>query len=364
MGGDLADSRILIVDDAVTNLRLAKSALVGAADVFTVTSAERMFELLDKAMPHLILLDINLPGMDGIQALKALKSKPNTADVPVIFLTGRTDTGSEVEGLRLGAVDYIAKPFEPELLRARVEIHLTLRSQRLRLESQSRELERFNMNLQELVAEEAEKITRLQGAIFSTVVDLVESRDDTTGGHVSRTMKWLKHLLEGMEKLGIYRDELRSWDSDIVLQSSMLHDVGKISISDSILKKPGSLTPAEFEAMKLHTTFGAAVLDKISATLPGKDAQFMGHARILALSHHEKWDGSGYPFGLAGEAIPLQGRLMAVCDVYDALISKRPYKEPFTHEKAVEIILQGAGTHFDPALAEVFGMVCKGFWAP
>ncbi|MDR1038821.1 MAG: response regulator [Deltaproteobacteria bacterium] len=354
MNSDLVGARILIVDDAVTNLRLAKSALVGAGDVFTVTSAERMFELMDTALPHLILLDINMPGMDGIEALKNLKSKPATADVPVIFLTGRSDTGTEVEGLKLGAVDFISKPFEPELLRARVRLHLTLRNQRLRLETQSRELERFNMSLQDMVAEEAGKVTRLQGAVFSTVVDLVESRDDITGGHVNRTMNWLRLLLQGMEEDGVYLDEIRAWDHEIVLQSSMLHDVGMISISDSILKKPGKLDEREFEEMKLHTTFGAAVLDRISATLPDEDAQFMRHARIFAETHHERWDGKGYPNGLSGTDIPLQGRLMAVCDVYDALVSRRPYKDPFTPEKALEIILEGAGTHFDPALVEVF----------
>ncbi|MDR1081813.1 MAG: response regulator [Deltaproteobacteria bacterium] len=364
MTAELGSARIMIVDDAVTNLRLAKSALAGAGDVFTVTSAERMFELMDTALPHLILLDINMPGMDGIEALKALKSKPATADVPVIFLTGMTDTGTEVEGLRLGAVDYIAKPFEPELLRARVGIHLTLRSQRLRLESQSRELERFNRNLQAMVAEEAGKVVRLQGAVFSTVVDLVESRDDITGGHVTRTMSYLKLLMDAASAAGVYLDEISAWDQDINHQSSMLHDVGKISISDSILKKPGRLTEQEFEDMKLHTTFGAAVLDKISATLPEEDAQFMRHARIFAETHHEKWDGTGYPYGLSGTDIPLQGRLMAVCDVYDALISKRPYKEPFPPEKAERIIIEGSGTHFDPALIDVFSKICRDFRKP
>ncbi|MDR1037517.1 MAG: response regulator [Deltaproteobacteria bacterium] len=364
MTAELGNARIMIVDDAVTNLRLAKSALSGAGDVFTVTSAERMFELMDTALPHLILLDINMPGMNGIEALKALKSKPDTADVPVIFLTGLTDTGHEVEGLRLGAVDYIAKPFEPELLRARVGIHLTMRSQRIKLETQSQELERFNRNLQAMVAEEAGKVVRLQGAVFSTVVDLVESRDDITGGHVTRTMNFLKLLMDGAVESGVYSDEIGAWDQEIILQSSMLHDVGKISISDAILKKPGSLTPQEFEEMKLHTTFGAAVLDKISATLPEEDAQFMRHARIFAETHHEKWNGSGYPFGIPGAEIPLQGRLMAVCDVYDALISKRPYKDPFPVEKAERIIIEGAGSHFDPNLVGVFAKICHRFREP
>jgi putative two-component system response regulator len=249
MTAELGGSKIMIVDDAAANLRLAKSALIGADDVFTVPSAERMFELMSdgKRAPRLILLDINMPGMDGIEALKILKANPETADIPVIFLTGRTDTGSEVEGLKLVAVDYISKPFEAELLRARARIRLTLRSQRIRLESQSRELERFNSGLKAMVDEEAGKVMRLQGAVFSTVVDLAESRDDITGGHVTRTMNYLSMLMEAMAEAGTYADEIGGWDAGIVLQSSMLHDVGKISISDAILKKPGRLNDEEDE---------------------------------------------------------------------------------------------------------------------
>ncbi|MDR1487105.1 MAG: response regulator [Deltaproteobacteria bacterium] len=364
MKDKFTDAKIIVVDDAVTNLKCAKMSLADTAQVYTVISAQKMFDLLDSIVPHLILLDINMPGMDGLEALKILKENPKTADIPVIFLTSKTELDSELEGLSSGAVDYITKPFEPLLLQKRVAIHLMLHQQRLELEEQSKQLKNFNDNLQQMVREETEKVTRLHGAIFTTVVDLVESRDDITGGHISRTTKWYAYLLEDLTRTGVYKEEISAWDQNIVLQSSMLHDVGKIQISDAILKKPGKLTEEEFAEMKLHTVFGAAILDKISATLPQDDALFISHAKVMALTHHEKWDGSGYPYGLSGKDIPLEGRLMAITDVYDALISKRPYKEAFSHETAVEIIIGNSGAHFDPSLIEVFKRVYKKFEAP
>ncbi|MDR1164405.1 MAG: response regulator [Deltaproteobacteria bacterium] len=354
-------ANILVVDDSLTNLKSAKLALNDLGNVFTAPSAAKMFALLDSVIPDLILLDINMPEMSGLEAIALLKKDPRTLDVPVIFLTSRTDSGSELQGLHLGAVDYIGKPFDSHLLKMRVEIHLVMRNQRRALESQSLELRKFNDNLQEMVREETEKVVRLQGAIFHAVVDLVESRDDITGGHISRTMKWLKHLVDGLLERGLYREEIQEWNLSVFLQSSTLHDVGKISISDAILKKPGKLTEEEFAAMKLHTTFGAEIIDKIKASLPEKDSSFLYHARVLALTHHEKWDGTGYPQNLAGENIPLQGRLMAISDVYDALVSKRPYKEPFSHEEATRIIVDGAGKHFDPTLVKVFESVASKF---
>jgi putative two-component system response regulator len=205
-----------------------------------------------------------------------------------------------------------------------------------------------------MVEEETAKVSKLQGSVLETVVDLVESRDDITGGHISRTMKWLELMLEGIVTTGIYGDVVKSWDKSLFLYSSRLHDVGKISISDSILKKPAKLTFEEFEEMKHHTTIGASIIDRICESLPETNHHFMNQAKILALTHHEKWDGTGYPGKLEGRNIPLQGRLMAIADVYDALISKRPYKPSMTHEEAAEIIISGAGTHFDPRLIEIF----------
>ena len=307
--------KIMVVDDAVTNLKRAKDALSSMGDVYTVPSALRMFELLPMVSPSLILLDINMPGMSGMEALGILKRSEAHAAIPVIFLTSNADPGSEMDGLSQGAVDYITKPFDPGLLRKRVEIHLTIQRQRRKLEEQSRQLRNYNENLQRMVQEETSKVSALQGAILDAVVDLVEGRDDITGGHISRTMRWLGILLDGVVEGGLYPESRLGWDHKLILQSSRLHDVGKIGITDIILQKPGKLTVSEFEAIKRHTTLGAQIIDKISLSLPKEDHLFLNHARVLALTHHERWDGTGYPMGLAGERIPLEWRLMAISDV-------------------------------------------------
>ncbi|MDR1472145.1 MAG: response regulator [Synergistaceae bacterium] len=348
-------TRIMVVDDNLTNLKFVKSVLSEKYDVFTVPSAAKMFSLLDTDAPSLILLDINMPEMDGIEALKKLKEGEKTRDIPVIFITARNDPESEVTGLDLGAVDYISKPFEPPILRKRVEIHLTMELQRKTMEHQKRELQNFNDNLQRMVEEKTGSVLELQRAILNTLAEVVESRDEITGGHVQRTNKWLRIMLEGLQDFGLYSEEISDWDVNLMLQSSQLHDVGKISISDSILKKPGKLTSEEFEEMKRHSVFGAKIIDKIGENMSNND--FLTHSRIFALTHHEKWDGSGYPYNLRGEEIPLQGRIMAIADVYDALISDRPYKKAFSHEQASQIIMEGRGTHFDPVLVDVFEQV-------
>jgi putative two-component system response regulator len=348
-------TRIMVVDDNITNLKYAKTALSEMYDVFTIPSAAKMFsviETLDNNLPSLILLDINMPEMDGIEAIKILKIKSETRDIPIIFLTSKSDPDSEVEGLALGAVDYIAKPFQPHLLRKRVEIHLTMEFQRQTLERQKLDLQNFNENLRRMVEEKAGRVLELQGAILSTMADLVESRDDITGGHVQRTKRQLGILAAALQDFGLYREDTAGWDIDLLLQSSQLHDVGKISIRDSILMKPGKLTPEEFEEMKRHTVFGEKIIEKIGTNTSESD--FLKHSKIFAGTHHEKWDGTGYPDGLRGEGIPLQGRLMAIADVYDALTSDRPYKKAFSHDEASQIIIDGSGTHFDPVLIDVF----------
>ncbi|MDR2386619.1 MAG: response regulator [Deltaproteobacteria bacterium] len=354
MGHNLNQAKIMVVDDSVTNLKLAKSALADRGEVFTVPSAQRMFELLEEVKPHLIVLDINMPGMSGLEAIRSLKARESTKEVPVIFLTANADVGSEIEGLRLGAVDYLYKPIEPTLLKQRVDIHLTILSQRLDLERKGEELRLFNENLKRLVVEETNKVVRLQASVLDTVVDLVESRDATTGDHVARTLKWMETLVFALLARADCPTEAHSWNLTLLLQSSRLHDVGKITIPDAILKKPGPLTPEEFEIMKSHANSGAEIIDKIAQNLPPSEASYLVDARVMALTHHERWDGQGYPLALSGEQIPLKGRVMAITDVYDALTSFRPYKKALSHEKASEIIISESGTHFDPALVEVF----------
>jgi len=325
---------IYLVDDNITNLTLGKNALAVHYKVFTMNSGASLLKFLERNIPDLILLDVEMPEMNGYEVIKIIKSKMETKDIPVIFLTAKTDGDSELEGFSLGAIDYITKPFSPSLLLRRIETHL--------------ELTNYNKHLQEMVTAKTKSVLELQNAILKTMAELVECRDHVTGGHIERTTHYLGVLLDAMQIQG----KIIDWDLKLVLQSAQLHDVGKISIKDSVLQKPTKLTPEEFEEIKRHTIYGESIIEKIKKSTT--ERVFLEHAGIFAATHHEKWDGSGYPRGLKGEEIPLQGRLMAIADVYDALVSERPYKKYYTHEEAVNIIKEGRGSHFDPDLVDLF----------
>ncbi len=342
----------MLIDDNITNLSAGKCALQDIYDVLTVPSGERALQLLEKIKPDLILLDIEMPEMDGYETIRQIKANHDLDNIPVIFLTAKSDPVSEFDGLSLGAVDYISKPFSVPLLKKRIELHMLIEEQQKRLAVQNERLMDYNDNLQKMVEDKTEKIVKLQDVILGTVADLVEFRDGDTGGHVERTQLYLKALVEKMLERKIYHDVVKNWDIKLVIQSAQLHDVGKIGVPDSILNKPGRLDPEEFEVMKRHTTIGKEVIDRICAK--ADENEFLQQAAILAYSHHERWDGKGYPCGIAAEEIPLQGRMMAIADVYDALISERPYKKAFTHEEAVKIIIDGKGTQFDPILTDLF----------
>jgi putative two-component system response regulator len=345
-------NKIILVDDNPSNLRTGKNVLSEKYEVYTAPSAAKLFDLLNDINPAMILLDIEMPEMNGYEAIKILKAKENTKDIPIIFLTGKTDTENELTGLDLGAIDYITKPFQPALLLKRIEVHLLVEAQKKTLEVQQKELKNFNDSLQKMVDEKTKTVLELQDAILKTVADLVESRDDITGGHIERTQRGVGLLVEALRDHPAYGREVALWDLKLLLQSSQLHDVGKIAISDRILQKPGRLADEEFEEMKKHTVFGVQIIEKIESSTSASD--FLKYAKIFAETHHEKWNGSGYPNGLARENIPLQGRIMALADVYDALVSERPYKKAFSHAEAVKIIHDGKGTQFDPSLTDVF----------
>ncbi|MDR2092259.1 MAG: response regulator [Azoarcus sp.] len=343
----IADDRklVMLVDDSLANLMVGKEALSSAYKVLTVPSAPKMFEMLNKYNPALILLDLDMPEVNGYDAIKVLKTNPATRDIPVVFLTAMNDDNSELMGLNLGAVDYITKPFSAALLKKRVELHLLL-------ESQKKALQDYNNNLQEMVIRKTRTVFKLQNKVMQAMAEMVEGRDTVTGNHIERTQKCLRVLLSAAMELDCYRDQTHEWDMELLLQSSQLHDVGKIAISDSILKKPGKLTDEEFTEMKNHVVFGVNFIERLEED--DDDSLFLCHAKTFAKYHHEKWDGSGYPGGVAGTEIPLLGRLMAIVDVYEALTSTRPYKKAFDHKSSVEIIRQGKGTHFDPGLVELF----------
>ena len=348
-------STIILVDDNLTNLAAGKSILKTFYQVIPVTSAKEMFEALEDVVPDLILLDIEMPEMDGYTAIKKLKEDEFHANIPVIFLTALDDAANEVEGFDLGAADYITKPFSAPMLLKRIEKELLFEKQKKDLFKTQAELQDNLKNLEQKVNEKIGTVNRLHNAVFDTVVDLVEFRDLYTGGHIVRTQNYVKTLISETVKEGVYADEISGWDMDSILAAAKLHDVGKIAVSDVILGKNAKLEKDEYETMKSHVQAGVDAIDRILRKT-GED-DFYNHAIRMAGTHHEKWDGSGYPIGLKGHNIPLEGRLMAIADVYDALISKRQYKEPMAHEDACKIIEDGAGKHFDPLLVGVFSNI-------
>ncbi|MDR0881075.1 MAG: response regulator [Candidatus Adiutrix sp.] len=344
------DSRklIMMVDDNLANLATAQSALSDDYALLTVPSPGKMLELLERHTPKLILLDVDMPEMSGFEAIKLLKNRAKTRDIPVIFLTALSHAENEIEGLSLGAIDYVAKPFSPPLLKKRIEMHLLVESQR-------QELRNYNDNLMKMVEAKTKTVLKLQNKLLTAMAELVEGRDSITGSHIERTRRTLGILLARVLEEGLYQEEASGWDMELLLQSSQLHDVGKIAINDVILKKPGKLTEDEAEEMKKHVAYGIGFIERLEDE--EDDSLFLRYAETFAGYHHENWDGSGYPRGLKGEAIPLLGRLMALADVYDALTSDRPYKKAFSHSTSVAIIREGSGTHFDPALVSLFERV-------
>ncbi len=342
----LKKSKIMIIDDNVTNLNIARKALEEKYDVMLIPSGEKALKVLERTIPDLILLDVEMPGMSGFDFITIIKEKESPlCDIPIIFVTAKDDTNSEFEGLDLGAVDYIAKPFSFPLLLKRVELHL-------KLTHQQNELQNYSSNLEVMVKEKTKVIQNLQYTIVQAMSDMVERRDGSTGGHIERTKNYLKVLLDKAKEDSAYCEELKEVDSQLYAHASQMHDVGKISVPDTILLKPGRLTDMEFDLMKQHTVFGEEAIKSSMKNING--VEFLRVASEFAISHHEKWDGSGYPKGLSGTDIPISGRLMAIVDVYDAIISRRPYKEAFTHTVACDIIIKDSGKHFDPELVKVF----------
>ena len=330
---------VFIVDDNDTNLMAAKLALQGIYKTYALPSAARMFALLKKITPDLILLDVDMPEMDGYQTIHALKNDPGYNAIPVIFLTAKNDEISELQGFELGALDYISKPFSNPVLVRRVESHI---------------------ETDKLIKQGQQALRELHNATISVIANMVESRDKITGTHIERTQKYLEILINELIRINCYSDEIQSWDMTLLLPSAQLHDVGKIVVSDIILNKPGKLSPEEFELIKTHTMEGERIIDLISEKTHGDG--FLHHAKLFAGWHHEKWDGTGYPRGIKGENIPLEGRILAIVDVYDALVCERPYKKAFSHDEAVKIIAEGSGTHFDPKIIDAFLNVADKFY--
>ena len=347
-----AVKKIIAVDDNLTNLTVLKNILKPVYETYPVSSAAKMFDLLERIRPDLILLDVDMPEINGYDAIRLLKNNAAHKDIPVIFVSALSGEKEELTGLELGAVDYIYKPFVASLLLRHIETHLSLAEHK-------RQLQELNEDIQKKLIVKIREVFNLQSSILNIVAGMVESRDGTTGGHVFRIQKYLNCLIDAMIERNVYPDEVCGWDMDFVVSSSQLHDVGKIAIGDAILKKPSSLTDDEYAIMKSHVTLGADAINRMKANVGDND--FLSYALVFALTHHERWDGKGYPYGLKGCDIPLIGRLMAVADVYDALVSARPYKPPLSPDEAADIIRKGDGTQFDPRIVEVFDAVADRF---
>lgn len=331
--------RILVVDDTPTNIKILNETLRDEYAISVATNGKDALALArSENAPDLILLDIMMPDMDGYEVCRQLKEDPATQAIPVLFVTAMGEVANEERGLSLGAVDYITKPFSPPIVKARVHNHMQLKL--------------YRDHLEDLVAQRTRELTQTQDVTIHSLTSLAETRDNETGGHIRRTQHYVKVLAERLRQNPKFAGALDAVTVDLLYKSSPLHDVGKVGVRDHILLKPGKLTVEEHAEMKKHTTYGRDAILYAEDQL--EDNSFLHLAHEIAHTHHEKWDGSGYPRGLKGVEIPLPGRIMAIADIYDALVSKRIYKPPLPHSRAVEIITEGRGTFFDPDITDAF----------
>lgn len=330
--------KILLIDDVKMFHESAYTVLKDDYEILHAMSAAEGFDILEKTIPDLILLDIIMPNMDGYGMLKLLKKNHVYKNIPVIFLTADTSPESEVEGFDLGIVDYITKPFVPTVMKKRIEMHIALAE--------------YERSLEAKVQEKVKELETMYDVITVSFAGLVESRDGVTGGHLKNTSLYFNEFLTHLLDVEKYKPLISYKMANKAKRSAPLHDVGKIAIEDAVLRKASSLSNSEFDRMKQHSVIGGDLFKYIGDRIP--DKEFAMVAEEISRYHHEKWNGSGYPEGLAGEDIPLMARIMSIVDVYDALTSKRPYKEPFSHEKSMAMIVEKSGIDFDPDLVSEF----------
>jgi len=362
-------THLLAVDDQPENLFILQDLLGEQHIVHTAANGREALAFIHAGgKPDLILLDVMMPEINGFEVCRQLKAVPETRDIPVLFLSSLDNAADEAEGLTLGAADFIHKPFSPPVVLARVRNHLSLSFATQALREQNGNLERLVaertrqilLQSDELVRHKQEVIAA-QGATITAFCSLAEARDNETGNHIRRTQNYIKALAERLSAHPRFSHELNDETIQLIFRSAPLHDVGKVAIPDAILLKPGKLTEEEWAVMKGHCEYGRDAIAQAESELGGAAGSFLRYAREIAYGHHEKWDGSGYPQGLSGEAIPISAKLMAVADVYDALISKRVYKPAYPHEQAVEMILAERGRHFDPDVVDVLQDVAEIF---
>jgi len=338
--------KILIIDDEIFYIDVLVELLSEQFTVSVAKNGQQGLERIERGfIPDLILLDVLMPDMDGYEVCRRIKVNPHLQNVPVIFLTVKSDVESEVKGFALGASDYISKPFSLPIVKTRVNTHIALSHMHKTLHVQ-------NIQLEEQVIERTREISRTQDIAMYCMVSMTETRDNETGKHIRRTQHYVKILAEYLKDNVKYKDQLDNEFIELLFKSAPLHDIGKIGVRDSILLKPGKLDATEWEEIKMHPEYGCNAILKTEKEFG--PSGFLSIAKEIIYSHHEKWDGSGYPQGLSGEQIPLSARLMALADCFDALINKRIYKNAFTYQTAKQIILEGRGKHFEPAIVDAY----------
>lgn len=334
-------SKILIIDDDMAVTVIMKQMLISVGyDVVSLNESRDSVMIAKEYCPDLILLDVDMPHLNGFEVCVLLKQDKELENIPVLFLSGLNATKEKVEGFNVGGVDYITKPFQYEEVFARVKSHLQLRTLQHTLE------------YQKLVEEKIRSLSEAQSATIFAMAKLAESRDEDTGGHLKRVQEYCRLLAEALKESPSYSAQITPELIDCIQHAAPLHDIGKVAIPDSILLKPGRLTPEEFEIMKTHSSIGAENMQVVYNNYP--ENAFVGMGIEIALYHHERWDGTGYPDGLVGMNIPLSARIMAIADVYDALRSDRCYRKGFSHEETMKIMREGDGSHFDPEIMKYF----------
>lgn len=337
---------VLVVDDTPDNLMLMNALLKDRYKVKVANSGEKALSImLGENPPDLVLLDIMMPGLDGYEVCRQLKVDVRTRNIPVIFLTAKAEVEDEKQGLELGAVDYITKPISPPILMQRVKNHLLIKASQDFLRDK-------NAYLENEVLRRTKEIQALQEITMNTMASLAETRDFETGNHIKRTQNYVKLIATKLQHHPRFARTLTPENIELIYKSAPLHDIGKVGIPDNILLKPGKHLSEETLVMRQHTVLGLKTIEAVERELG--PIEFLRFAKEISHSHHEKWDGTGYPLGLAGEDIPVSARLMAIADVYDAMVSDRVYKKAIPHAEVIKTILEGRGTHFDPDIVDAF----------
>jgi len=351
--GNTEKDLILIVDDIDINRIILSEILQNDYDIIEAASGTEALDTLfptegepAEVLPTAILLDIMMPDLDGFEVLEIIQKNEITKKIPVLFITAADSEDSESKGLKAGAADYITKPFNHDVVRARVDNHINLA--------------RYRHNLEQLVSIKTAEVTRTYESTLEVLATIIEYRNLESGTHIRRTTLLTEVLVNRMLESDKFKEALGALNIPSLIKASALHDIGKIGIPDGILLKPGKLNDDEFNMIKTHTTVGSHIIDSISENLPDND-MFLKYSKDICHYHHERWDGRGYPAGLNGEEIPLSARIISVVDVYDALVSPRCYKDPYSHDVSFEIITEGRGTQFDPDIVDLLPDVADKF---